>query len=142
MCKIACSYAVLQIPPAPRPKDLWCRDMYSKLCATSSGLKATSSTDRLCLASVLAVGRGNCRPLHGLAELSDIHGLPALDGRHALEEQARGASRVHVALDVLVVHRSLLEDADAIVIGALAVVVVLQRSRHFVVCEDLNLRLC
>lgn len=89
---------------------------------------------------VVAVRVGGALDL--LAEGADGHGLPALDLLHLGEELAGGAAGVHVALDVLVDGGALLEDADGVVVGADAVVVVLEGSGDGVVGvhDDAGLR--
>lgn len=91
-----------------------------KSLQTTSLANLGSSTDLLSIAVRVS------RALDSLAELSDGHGLPAADALHLGEELTGGAAGVHVALDVLVDGGALLEDADGVVVGADAVVVVLE----------------
>lgn len=70
------------------------------------------------------------RPLDTLAKRANSHGLPALDALHLGEELARRASRVHVTLDILINRGALLEEADAVVVRADAVVRQFQGFRN------------
>lgn len=78
------------------------------------------------------------RDLDLLAELADSHGLPARDALHLGKELVGGARGVHVGGDVGVVDGALLEDADAVVVGADGVVRVLERGGHLFVGVDLD----
>lgn len=108
---------------------------------TACPLQPGGGADGAGLPRVLAVGGRDGRDLHLLAQHGDVHGLPAADAGHLLQEQAGGAGGVHVALDALVVDGALLEDADAVVVGAAAVVGVAEGRRHDLVGEALQLRL-
>ena len=106
-----------------------------------SFLDTASRANALGSAGILAIGSGNGRALHVLAKFGNIHSLPARDSDHALEEKASRAGGVHVALDVLVVHGSLLENADAVVVGADTVVLVVEGLGNRSVGQDAQARL-
>ncbi len=89
-------------------------------------LQTTSLADVGGEADLLGVAVGVGGALDLLAEGADGHGLPAADPLHFGVELAGGAGGVHVALDVLVDGGALLEEADRVVVGADAVVGVLE----------------
>lgn len=96
----------------------------------------TSLADSLGLLDALSVAVGVGRDLDGLAELADVHGLPAADADHLVEELTGGAGGVHVGGDVGVEGGALLEDADAVVVAAHLVVRVVQGLGNCLVGVD------
>lgn len=99
---------------------------FLQCCDGVRGLQTTSLANLGSSTDLLSITVGVSRALDLLAESSNSHSLPALDALHLGEELARGAACVHVALDVLVDGGALLEDADGVVVGADAVVVVFE----------------
>lgn len=93
------------------------------------------------LGDALAIALGIGRDLDLLAELADVHSLPAGDALHLGEELGGRPGRVHVGGDVRVVDGALLEDADAVVVAAHAVVRVVERFRDVLVGEDADVGL-
>ena len=102
---------------------------------------ASSVADLSGLAYVLAVRGWDCRLLYLLAQRGNVHCLPSADTLHNLVELLSRASGVHIALNVGVELGSLLENANAVVVLADAVVSVVQRRRYGVVGQDLDARL-
>lgn len=99
----------------------------------SKHLQTTGLADVGGEADLLGVAVGVGRALHLLAEGADGNVLPAADALHLGKELAGRAGGVHAALDVLVDGGALLEQADRVVVGADAVVGVLEGLGHGVV---------
>jgi len=66
------------------------------------------------------------RPLHILAQRGNGDLLPVLNGLHDLKELACRAGSIHVASNVWVVYSALLKDADAVMVGTKAIVLILE----------------
>lgn len=88
--------------------------------------KPTSLTNLLSLRNLLSVPRRISRTLNLLAQSPNIHTLPPTDTLHFLEELPSRLTRIHISRNVLIEHRALLEDTDAIVVRAYRVVRVFQ----------------
>lgn len=99
-------------------------------------LQSTSSADLLSSRHTLRIPIGIGRDLDLLAKLADIHRLPAADVLHLGKELGGRAGRVHVSSDVGVVDRTLLEDADAVVVGADGIMGVFERLGDLAVGID------
>ena len=101
--------------------------------AATTPLQTASSTDLASLTDLLGITVGVRGALHLLAQLPDVHVLPAADPLHLGEKLGRGLGRVHVGGNVGVESGALLEDADAVVVRADGVMGVVERLGNLLV---------
>lgn len=78
---------------------------------------------------MLAIASRISRALHLLAKGSNCHRLPTTDAFHPLEELSSRFGGIHVSRNIGIVHGTLLEDTDAVVIRANSVVGVVEGGR-------------
>lgn len=101
-------------------------DMYSKYKqAQIAKLQTASSANLGSSRNLLSIAIRISRSLNLLAQGTNSHCLPAANTLHLGDELASGASGFHVTSNVLVDGGTLLEDANAVMVGTNTVVVVL-----------------
>lgn len=139
------SFTTISIPHVVRKMEVESRclseECHMLLPVMQTKLQPTSSANLLSSWYLGSITRRICRSLHILTQSTDIHGLPAADCDHNIEELTCGLRRIHIRSNVGIVLHALLEDAHAVVVAANGIVWVVERRRNFRVCVDEDVRL-